>query len=211
VGVLLACVSVLGLGVWLAGRPSSAVAETGAADAVPVRIATVDALSVVERMMFSGPYKSQRDAAAAQHNDAINPMVARLREIEAAAKGLAPDAPELKALQEEYGTLNQKAQQQSNSGQQEIERLNLAQITECYRLVVGAADGLCEELGYSHLVSTRTGAPAFRSSDVQGVLDEMLARPMLRSPAADDITQRLIEKLKLQDVVVEVSPPAGAK
>jgi hypothetical protein len=196
---------------WLAGRPARAVAEVAVGDVAPVRIATVDALSVVERMMFSGSYKSQRDAAASQHNDAINPMVARLREIEAAAKGLAPEAPELKALQEEYGTLNQKAQQQSNSGQQEIERLNLAQITECYRLVLESADVLCAELGYSHLVSTRTGPASFRSNDVQGVLDEMLARPVLRSPTGDDITQRLIEKLKLQDVVVEVNPPAAGK
>lgn len=180
------------------------------------RIATIDMLAVVERLVLSDKYAPARDTLIRETNAGIEPVVAQMKDVEGKFAALKQDAPDYQqqgqALQAEYGQLQQQLQQTRDAGGQALERLNVAQLSEAYRLVLDAADGLASRLGYSHLIASRTGAPTFRSQDVTGIVQEMLARTILKTDPADDLTQRLIAELKLEGVQVDAirqAVPAG--
>ena len=90
-----------------------------------------------------------------------------------------------------------------------MEAFNVSQLGEAYRAVHEAAAAMADKLGYTHVVASKMGPTTLRSLTVNNAVQEMIARPVVKAPAEDDITQRLIDGMGLTNVVApEVTPPA---
>ena len=90
-----------------------------------------------------------------------------------------------------------------------MENYNTKQVGEAYTLVLDAAVKMSDSLGYTHVIASKNGAAAISSRNIPGAVQEMLARPLVKGVAADDLTERLIKDLKLENVVLP-SPNAAA-
>jgi Skp family chaperone for outer membrane proteins len=199
-GSLLACGALMGVASW---QTLSSRAWAGGDEREPgVRIATVDMLAVVERVVLSEPFATQRDALTKERTDAVDAMRNAMSDLEGRAKLLPAESPELKALQQDYAKAQQAAREATDNALSEIEALNLRQLSDAYVRVNEACKTLASELGYSHVLATRVGDLEFRSANVNGAVQEMIARGVVVSPGTDDLTQRLIERLGVAAVVV---------
>jgi Skp family chaperone for outer membrane proteins len=174
----------------------------------PVRIATVDTLAVVERLVLSEKFAPARDALAADKNKAMEPLAKALDDFEARAKLLQPGAPELKPLQEQYQQTQRQLDQMAEAARREVEALNVKQISDAFKTVNESAGAMADKLGYTHVLSSRGGEPALRSSTVNLAVQEMIARGVVKAPAEDDLTQRLFDELGIANVVVPSTTPA---
>jgi hypothetical protein len=204
-GILVAVVAAAGLAgaaTTMLLTPSPAVAQAGASTSAQ-RIATLDALAVVERMILSERYKPARDKVTEEKNVKLKVLSDSLRGVEERAKGLAQDSPELQALAQEYQQTSQRLQDAERQAVGELDVFNAEQIAEAYRLVVEAANTMAASKGYTHVVQTRIGDVKFRSKNVTGIIQEVLARPVIQSPTADDITQALITQFGVENVSIE--------
>lgn len=178
-----------------------------AASSAPARIATVDALAVVEKLVLSDKYAPARDALALERNKAIEPLDAKLKDIEARAKLLQAGAPEIKGMQEEYQATQRQIDQMVDAGRRDLEALNVKQISEAFKTVNEAASAMADKMGYTHVLSSRMGEASLRSSSVNLAVQEMIARSVVKAPAEDDLTQRLMNELGVANVEV---PAPGA-
>lgn len=178
------------------------------ASAAPARIATVDSLAVVEKLVLSDKYAPARDALALERNKAIEPLDAKLKDIEARAKLLQAGAPEIKGMQEEYQTTQRQIDQMVDAGRRDLEALNVKQISEAFKTVNEAAAAMADKMGYTHVLSSRMGEASLRSSSVNLAVQEMIARSVVKAPAEDDLTQRLLNELGVANVQV---PAPGAQ
>jgi Skp family chaperone for outer membrane proteins len=204
----LAVGAAVGGGVFMAAASSRAVAQGGVATSQ--RIATVDTLAVVERMVLSDRYKPARDRLTDEKNAGLKVMRDSIASLEARAQGMAPDSPELRALAQQYSQLSESLQSEEQKAVAEQDAFNAQQIAEAYRLVTEAAAKLGNERGYTHVVQTRGGEVPFRSRGVAGTIQEILARNVISSPAGDDLTQTLIEQFGVANVNVDLPPAAAA-
>lgn len=172
----------------------------------PVRLATLDSLAVVEKLVLSDKYAPARDALALEKNKAMEPLAKTMDDILAKAKLLQNGSPELQTLQQQYQQAERQLEQLGAAAKQELEALNVKQISEAFTTVNESAAALADKLGYTHVIASRTGPTALRSSTVNLAVQEMIARTVIKAPAEDDITQKLIEELGLTAVQVPVAP-----
>ncbi|HYF13484.1 MAG TPA: OmpH family outer membrane protein [Phycisphaerales bacterium] len=196
----------------LASRTSSPAFAQGGPAPASVRIATVDVLAVVERMILSPKYAPAREKLQSERSEELRELSDRMRALETRARDMKPETEEFKTLAAEFQGIEATFQQRQQAAHGELEALNVKDLTDAYRDVFNAAHELARTQGYTHVIATRAGEPVFRSNNAAGVVQEMIARPVLVGVPGDDITQRLVEKLNLQDVqVTPLMPPAAAQ
>lgn len=196
VGVAIA----LGLG-WR-GLGTSASATLANAQADTVRIATADVLTLVEKMASSDRYLPARQEKVKSLRAPIELLEKELDELRAKITAI-PDFQnnaEAQPLIQQFQTKTQNMQALSQTAQNEAENFNTNQLQEAYRLVIETTTQIANSKGYTHVFSTKLPDNKLTSNNVTGLLQEMLARPVVKAPAADDITQDVIRELKLEDV-----------
>lgn len=179
-------------------RPDSAFAETQPSAAVQ-RVAVADVLGITDRLLSTEKYTSGQRTQVEVLNKTLQPMQAELETLVTQYKAM-PDADAAKQeLGQTINTKDQALRQEGQRAQAQLESFKTAQATEAYRLVSEATDKLAGELGYTIVIASRTGAIGIRSDNVSGAIQEMLARPIVRVPAADDLTERLMKQFELSD------------
>ena len=202
--------TVLALGVGLAVSLVGWSATTDAQDsrqAPPIpRIATVDTLGLVERMLASDRYRPAQENFLKQENEKLRPLADELASLENRGLALPQGSPELERLGQEFDKKQEAFQEARAAAFARIDAYNADQVREAYRLVLEAVDGLSNDLGYTHVLSTRTGEATIRSQNVPGALQEILARPVAKASRADDLTDRLIRQFRLENVKLDAPP-----
>lgn len=199
-----------GLAVSLAGWTASTIAQDGRQTVATPRIATADVLGLVERMLASDRYRPAQEDFLKQENDKLRPLADELAALENRGQSLPSGSPELDQLGRDFDQKQEAFQEARAAAFARIEAYNADQVREAYRLVLGAIDGMSTDLGYTHVISTRTGDPTIRSQNVPGALQEILARPVAKSSRADDLTDRLVRQLGLENVRVDTPAPGAA-
>lgn len=172
------------------------------------KIAVLDILMIVEKLVDSERYRPARDSFQKDAADKINKNQTTFGELEAKFKSLPDDSPERPAIIQQAQDL--RAEQQKI--QEGVEKYNTDQVGEAYRLVIETASKLAGDRGYTHLLASRTDSQLLRSPNVQGAVQEMLARPILKMPAADDLTKDVMAELKISATPTAPAPadPAPA-
>lgn len=192
-----------------AGMSRAVAAGSGLAADAP-RIATVDVLSLVERMILTDQYKSQRDGFEAEEAKKLQPLAEELKKMQEEAKDLKEESDRFKALNKTFLEKNASFQQLRGDATSQLEAFNTRQVGEAYRLILDAATQMADGLGYTHVIASKTGAVALASKNIPGAVQEMLARPVVKGVAADDLTERLMKSLKLDAVTLPAPAPAPA-
>jgi hypothetical protein len=197
-----------GLAISLAGWSATTIAQDSRQTVAVPRIATVDTLGLVERMLASDRYRPAQENFLRQENEKLRPLADELASLENRGLALQQGSPELERLGREFDQKQEAFQEARAAAFTRIDAYNADQVREAYRLVLHAVDDLSNDLGYTHVLSTRTGEPAIRSQNVPGALQEILARPVAKASRADDLTDRLMRQLKLENVTLETPPTA---
>lgn len=205
--VVVAMIAAAGTGAALFS--SHATAQGSATPAPTVRIASVDLLDVVERMVLSDKYKPARDAYTQGQRDSLQPLVAELKAMADQGKTLTQGTPEFQALVQKYTEKQQEIQQKNEDAQNAIAQFEAKQVSEAYALVSAAATRMAERMGYTHVIATRSDTQ-IRSNNVPGVVQEILAHPLVAYPKGDDLTTGLLNELQLQNVKLPSETPADA-
>jgi len=183
----------------------TAIARPVAIDAP--KLASIDVLAVVERLVSTDKYKGDRNAFETEQAKKLQPLADEMKKIQDDAKDLKEDSDKFKGLSKDFSEKNSKFQQLRNEAANQVELFNTNQVGEAYKLVIDGATKMADSLGYTHVISSKSGSLAITSKNIPGAVQEMLARPLIKGVAADDLTERLIKQMQLENVVL---PSAAA-
>ena len=89
-----------------------------------------------------------------------------------------------------------------------MERLSTLQLAQAYQQVMTEAETLAKGMGYTHVIASKTGKLEFRSTTMNGALQELLARPIVISDSTDDLTSALLAKFP-EPAAQGAAPAAG--
>jgi Skp family chaperone for outer membrane proteins len=168
------------------------------------KIATIDVLEVAERLFMSDRYLPARETLLKEKQGQIESLQASLQDLgqKIQAAGQSPDS---EAMRQQYQQQAQAFNQARDLANNDLNSLSTQQFSEAYRLVIDASGTIAKNQGYGYVFATRRGPVEFRSKELQGALQEVLARPVLTSPDGVDITSAVLKELKLDE-----SKPAAA-
>lgn len=187
-----------------------ATAQGTATPAPMVRIASADILEVVERMVLSDKYRPARDEFTTAQRASIQPLIGELQALAAQGQTVTQGTPEFQNLVQQYTAKQQELQQKNEEAQAAIGQFEAKQVAEAYGLVAAAATRMAESMGYTHVFATRADTQ-IRSNNVPGVVQEILAHPLVTYPKGDDLTQTLIKELQLEDVTLPSQNPGATE
>jgi Skp family chaperone for outer membrane proteins len=171
-----------------------------------IKIATIDALSVVERVIASDLYRTPREDNQKAELDKLKPLNDELTKLSEELKTMGEEAASFRPLLKVLEEKNNVFVARRNEAAAKVEAFNTQQVAEAYTRVVDAASAMATSKGYSHLFASKGGSATIASANIPGAVQEMLARPLLKGVAADDLTDALVKEMKLENVVV----PANA-
>jgi hypothetical protein len=206
--VALGSAVIVGVFLGAAGAQESTRMEAPVRRIGAIRIATADVLGVVERMIMSDRYRPAQVAFTNQQNDKLKPLADELVALETRGSSLPTGSPDLEALTKQFDQKRDEFQRARQEAMAKIDAFNTDQVREAYRLTLTALNDLATRQGYTHVLSSRTGAATIRSDNVTGALQEILARPVAKSDPDDDLTDALIRQFKLENVKVDEGTPA---
>jgi Skp family chaperone for outer membrane proteins len=164
------------------------------------KIAVVDVLEVSEKLFMSDRYMPAREAMLKEKQEQIKTLQDALQELAQKVQAAGQNSPDAQALRQQYEAQAQSFGQVRDSANNELNTLSTQQFSEAYRLVIDTSDAVAKRQGFGFVLATRTGAPEFRSKELQGALQEVLARPVLVLPEGVNITGAVIGELKLESV-----------
>jgi Skp family chaperone for outer membrane proteins len=170
------------------------------------RVATVDMLMLVERVVMTEPFKVEMEALTGPLAAEMQAIADRQDVLVQQAKDLDKEGEAFKKMQEEYLSLDEQFKQLRTKVQSEIDGLSAKQVQRAFGQVREAVDALAKQEGYTHVLASRDAAAAFRAVDIPNTLQEVLAKSVVVSPRADDLTEKAIDALGVRDV----QPQSGA-
>lgn len=191
----------LGLGWRGLGTNAGATIAT-AEQADSVRIATADVLTLVEKLASSDRYLPAREEKVKSLRAPIDLLQKELDELRTKITAI-PDfqnSAEAQPLIQQFQTKSQNMQTLQQTAQSEAESFNTNQLQEAYRIVLETVNQIANSKGYTHVLSTKLPENKLTSNNVTGLLQEMLARPVVKAPAADDLTADVEKELKIENV-----------
>lgn len=215
----------LALAALLAVPSRHAVAQAPSAPtAQPSRVAVVDMLALVERLWETDQYKAPRDEIVRAVQAQAAQIRADMGTLEDKARALHPKEGEppltgdaLAKANDETAKLQQEYQEKQSALQSlgsQIEQNNLKQIKEGYAALVAACHKKAQELGYSHVIISRTQGDLITATRPADAFQEIVSRTVIVYPDADDITQAVMKELKLDQVklpTLDLAPPTPDK
>lgn len=176
-------------------------AQQGAAAAAarqiaPAKIATVDLIGILQRLVESPEYVAARTAVEEEWSAQIQPLEAELRQMQDQLGAAGQDDPNAATLRTQFQAKFQQYQQLSQQSQQAIQQIQLQQLTEGYEKITAAADAVAQREGYTHVMITRSDEAGIQP---QTLFQDILSRPVLTAPAEDDITDKIIAELNIPE------------
>jgi hypothetical protein len=173
----------------------SPVRATRAAQPESSEIGSVDAFSIIDLGIMSDDLLEARDEYSAQGDATLNPLYMQDQALKTQLGAMDPNDPQSGQVYQQYqSNLNQIQQmtQQINAGYQQ---LIASQIAELYKRVYAAANEIADERGYKFVFVTRANDELIQVDSIQGVTQEILARPLVTPGDNTDITELVREKL----------------
>jgi Skp family chaperone for outer membrane proteins len=188
--------AVLGLGVAL--RDGGAALGQPAPAAAALRIATVDVYAVIEKVLQRPEYKKAQDDLKAKWDPKLEGLQSDFKKIDSDLQVLPQSDPKfqdvLKAGRDKQAEYDRAIQER----QTEYEALSSSQLVNAYGVVRDAANKLATTKGYTHVFVNRPPERAINSTSLGNTLQEFLARPIIKSPAGDDLTKDVAADLKVE-------------
>lgn len=187
-----------------AGARFTSVAEAGRHAVAPeaARVATIDALALVDLMLQSERYAPAREAKVKELNDQMIPIGREVQDLESKLIMGKKEDPNRDSLVQTWQGKKQQMQQLQQALSAELDKFNSKQASESYETVLQTADALAKAGGYTHVIMTRKER-GFTAENQAGTVQQLLSRPLAVWPAADDLTDLAIKELKLEGVSLD--------
>lgn len=217
-GVLVGGALGLALVAGLAWQGGMVHAQNSAQAPQSARIAVVDMIGVVDKLMATGSFKAARDQFDAGQQT-------KGQQIEAEAKALSEDAEKRKqaaATDEEKTRIDEETRSKMEElstryrGMQgETDVFTTSTLADAFKLATETAASVARAKGYTHVFASRTGDLP-RDRGAQLAFQEVLLRHVAVMPEGDDLTKEVERELKVDQVgmpgaegpVADQPPPA---
>ena len=186
-----------------------AVASSGWAG-VQARTATVDVLGVLERMLETEPYISEREAETSRWNDQIQPLVSQRDAALQSLQAMDPSNPDQatgQALYEQYQGLSQRINALGQQAGQDLDKLSARQLADAYARIHTAVQEIAESEGFDRVFSSRMSASDLNAENTNVVVQEVLLRPLMFDGTATDMTPLLLAKLEIPELAPVLEEP----
>ncbi|MCW5776812.1 MAG: OmpH family outer membrane protein [Phycisphaeraceae bacterium] len=180
-------------------RPATGTLPPAPAAPAEVRIATVDTLSLLERLMETDAYRLEREQHTATWNDQLRSMSESIQQLEARLMAMSPQDPAAQEVYGQYQSQQHAIQEMQQRAYSDVDEFSARQLADGYRKLHEACNRVAAERGYSHVVSTRLAIDELREVGTNILLQEVMIRPLLRAPAGDDLTDAIATALQLPD------------
>ena len=176
----------------------------------PIRqIATVDTVGLLEVMLETDEdFLATREEVRTGIQDELEDVQGEIERIQMEAQQRTANDPELQALQQRFQRATQRLTQVQEQSAQRVQQLTSRQAREGYGRIHEAIDSIAEERDLDHVMATRRGGEISSTRNTPtAVFQDILARPLVVSPEAMDITDLVRERLELPDrSAVQVDP-----
>jgi hypothetical protein len=157
----------------------------------------VDIYSVVQKVMLRPEYKQAQDELKGKWEPRLEAIRADFRKLESDLQVLPQNDPRaqevIKAGRDKQAEFDKAAQDQNI----EYEALSSKQLIDAYTQSRAAAGRVAEQKGYTHVFVNRPPDLAITSTTLGNALQEFLARPIIKSPAGDDLTRAVAGEMKV--------------
>lgn len=177
---------------------AGAVAQGGSQTAPVVRVATVDPFQLIEKMMTAPEPTDARARAVAGTDEKLRTLESELQQIDTRLQGAKPGDAGAQELVTRAQAAQQEYQQLQAQRQADLEKINSAQLIETYGKVTKAATKIAVDRGYTHVIASRSPDRALTTPSVASTLQELLARPVIKSVPGDDLTAAVAAELGIK-------------
>ncbi|MEO0512143.1 MAG: OmpH family outer membrane protein [Planctomycetota bacterium] len=178
-------------------RPATA---DSAAPAQASTVAVCDVYGVLETALQSTVAITEREATSAMFVERIEGLNTELQNISEKVQELGFENPESQALVPEFQQKQQQMQQMQQQLQAILVELYGEQMQTAYGKILAATDEIAAEGGYDVVIASRPASGVLERGPVEVMIQELLARPVIRSPEAVDITLAVRERLDLPEL-----------
>lgn len=195
----------LSLGIGIPER--TAIAQPGVQGA-PSKIGTVDVFTLLEALVEAEPYKPAREARDTELKAQYDAKLGELRALETRIQILPQGTPEFNATMQQGQAKQAELQQFAQQASRDQDAFVATQVKQAYQQIHEATNAVAERLGYSHIVATRLETAAMKAESMAPAMQEILARPLIRSVASEDITAAVRAELNLPERAPDAEPAA---
>jgi Skp family chaperone for outer membrane proteins len=192
IALLCTATAVLGFGAAFRGGEAALGQQTPAAAAL--RIATVDVYTIVDKVMQSPDAKKAQEDLKSKWEPRLEALQNDLRKIEADLQALPQSDPRVQDVMKS----GRDKQAEYDKAAQDYESLNARQLVDAYTLVRDSANRLASARGYTHVLVNRPPERPIETKNLGNTLQEFFARPLIKSPAGDDLTRDVASELKVE-------------
>lgn len=170
------------------------------------RLATVDIYTAIERIMSKPDLKRAREDLASSWQAKAHAAESELQRFEDTLRALQKDSPTFNDTLKQAQARQAEYQKMGEQRQDELEKLNSAQLVDAYTQVRNATDAVAQKLGYSHVLASRSLTQPIEATTISSTLQQLLARPLVHGNPADDITAQVMTELKLDAPAPDTKP-----
>lgn len=200
-----------GLGASLGSGLFNSPALAAAPRTVPAgMIAICDQFTVLQSMLGSPVYTKAREERTASLAGATADLEAQMTALrEQATKITDKNSPEFKDLQQKSQQISQAIRAKKTEAEKTVEQGNRQEVEEVYRLIVDATTAISKREGFAYVLGSRSLPVTFSAQSLQGVFQEIYARPVMAAPEGVDITDMVLKELKVERLSAAPAAPAA--
>ena len=179
--------------------------------AAEIPVGRLDIYLVMQAQMSTEDFISERVELTEQYNARLDPLIDQIESRGDLLRLLDPSDPSSRERAEEYEMLRTQYNQLTAEAQTGVQTLYIQQLLNAYQMGADAANQIADEAGIEVLMASRAPGSKFDSTDnINIVLQDLLSRPILSSPAGTDITDQVLERLGLERPE-DTGAPLGAE
>lgn len=172
-------------------------------------LASIDVFALVDRALSTDEMTTQRAEYETATNAQMEQVQQQLMALQTQLSNMTPDDQNAQALYQQYQTLQNQAQYQSQEATTGYQRLIANQIAGAYQEIYAAANEIAAEEGYDFVFATRADGELLQTDTITGITQEILARPLVTPPTATDLTEQLRVRLGYPEDAPEGEADSG--
>lgn len=158
-------------------------------------IAFVDVFTLIDRALSTDTLIQERADFEIQSNDAMSGMQQQLMGLQAELGAMQPDDPNAGQLYQQYQQIQSNLQRASQQASADYQGLIAEQISKAYTEIYTGTNEIAGEMGYTFVFASRSNGELIQTDTINGITQEILARPLVTPPSGVDITEAVRVKL----------------
>ncbi len=176
---------------------NAAIARTPSA-AAGLKIGTIDIYAVAEKMMSAADLKKIREDISNSYQFKADVINKELKDIDSQLSVMPQNDPKVQDLLKVAQNRQQEIQKIVQDRQIELEKINSQQLIDAYLKIRVAVEAVATKMEYSHVFASREYDRQITTLTLSQTLQELLARPLVKSAQVDDLTKAVTAELKLE-------------